>query len=112
MSRYSYDPDTYRYCMYYEIEYGKDEEGVPKVVKLGDAIVTSRGGRGRVTAIHDIKTADGLIDQGVTFRDATVPDDAPTSSTIGPDGKWVVMDDRYGWTLIEDIVEVVSGDRT
>ena len=109
MTRYEYNPDTYRYCQYSEIEYGKDEEGLPKIVKIGDEIVTKHGGRGKVTVIHDIKMEDGWIDQSATYRDADVPDDAPTTSTIGPDGQWHEMDDRWKWTPVGDIVEVTNG---
>ena len=112
MSRYEYNPEIYRYCQYLEIEFAKNEEGLPRIVKLGDRIVTKGGGRGRVTAIHDIKSEDGWIDQSVTYRDEDVPDDAPTSSTVGPDGVWHAIDERWKWTPIVDIVEVVSGDRT
>jgi len=108
MSRYEYNKENYRYCQYLEIEFAKNDVGLPRVVKLGDRIVTKGGGRGKVTALHDIKNEDGWIDQSATYRDEDVPDDASSASTIGPDGVWVVMDDRWKWTPIGDIVEVIK----
>ncbi len=108
MSRYEYNKERYRYCQYLEIEYGKDEAGIPKIVKLGDIIVTKNGTGGKVTALHDIKTEDGWIDQSATYRDSSVADNAPPVVAIGPTGEEHVMDDRWGWVPIGDIVDATT----
>lgn len=110
MSRYKYEPNTYRFCMYAELEYGKNEAGTPKIVKIGDHLLTKSGARGIVVRMHDIRTEGDIIDQVVHFRDEAVPDDAAQKQWPSVDGgEWEVLDDRYAYTMVEDIIEVVRG---
>ena len=106
MSIYQYDSDTYRYCQYLEIEYTKNDDGSPKIIKIGDRIVTKSGGKGIVRSIHDIRVSDGMVDQCANYRDEEVPDDQAETAWQDTDGSWHSVDSRIKWTPLNDIAEV------
>ena len=109
MSRYKYESNTYRYCMYSELEYGKNEAGLPKIVKIGDHILTKSGAKGVVVRMHDIRTEGDIIDQVVHFRDEAVPDDTPQKQWPSADGGgWEIIDDLYAYTMVGDIIEAAQ----
>lgn len=110
MSRYKYEAAMYRVCMYAELEYAKDEQDRPKMVKLNDKIKTKSGAAGIVVRMHDIRTDGDVIDQVVHFRDESIPDEAEQKKWIdSKTGEWHVVDDRFAYTMIDDIVEVSNG---
>ena len=105
MSIHPYEPDTYRYCQYLEIEYAKDESGKPMTVKLGDRIVTKKGGKGIVKSIQDIRVGD-TVDQCVNYRDEEIPDEQAQTAWQDTDGSWQSVDSSIKWSPIDEIVEV------